>query len=105
MALPTIPAGPWTVETLGDELYKKLGVEHGILDPALVGPGYRPALDLTEPYNAQEAAKAKIPVYVLDRPNPIGGLGVQGNAYVDEAVCLALRVALGVVPDAQEVAA
>ena len=56
-----IPAGPWTVETLGDELYKKLGVEHGILDPALVGPGYRPALDLTEPYNAQEAAKAKKP--------------------------------------------
>ena len=32
-------------------------------------------------------------------------IAVQGNAYVDGAVCLALRVALGVVPDAQEVAA
>ena len=32
-------------------------------------------------------------------------LRVQGNAYVDGAVCMALRQALGVVPDAQEVAA
>ncbi|PYS71490.1 MAG: hypothetical protein DMF69_10250, partial [Acidobacteria bacterium] len=26
----------------------------------------------------EEAAKAKIPVYVLDRPNPIGGLDIEG---------------------------
>lgn len=32
-------------------------------------------------------------------------LGVQGNAYVDGAACMALRQALHVVPDAQEVAA
>lgn len=32
-------------------------------------------------------------------------LGVQGNAYVDGEVCMALRVALHIVPDTQEVAA
>jgi uncharacterized protein YbbC (DUF1343 family) len=29
-------------------------------------------------YCLEEAAKARIPFYVLDRPNPIGGLGVEG---------------------------
>ena len=29
-------------------------------------------------YVIEEAAKAKVPVYVLDRPNPIGGLAVEG---------------------------
>ena len=29
-------------------------------------------------YVMEEAAKAKLPVYVLDRPNPIGGLEVEG---------------------------
>ena len=29
-------------------------------------------------YVLEEAAKAKLPVYVLDRPNPIGGVGVEG---------------------------
>jgi len=32
-------------------------------------------------------------------------IAVQGNAFVDGAVCMALRRALGVVSDAQEVAA
>jgi uncharacterized protein YbbC (DUF1343 family) len=27
----------------------------------------------------EEAAKAKLPVFVLDRPNPIGGLDVEGR--------------------------
>jgi uncharacterized protein YbbC (DUF1343 family) len=29
-------------------------------------------------YCIEEAAKAKIPIYVLDRPNPIGGIAVEG---------------------------
>jgi uncharacterized protein YbbC (DUF1343 family)/CubicO group peptidase (beta-lactamase class C family) len=29
-------------------------------------------------YAMEEAAKARVPVYVLDRPNPIGGLDVEG---------------------------
>src|ERR1044072_9104086 len=29
-------------------------------------------------YALEEAAKAKLPVYVLDRPNPIGGVDVEG---------------------------
>lgn len=29
-------------------------------------------------YCIEEAAKAKIPIYVLDRPNPIGGVAVEG---------------------------
>src|SRR6201988_3485010 len=29
-------------------------------------------------YTLEEAAKAKLPVYVLDRPNPIGGVDVEG---------------------------
>ncbi len=32
----------------------------------------------TMAYCMEEAAKAKIPFYVLDRPNPIGGLSVEG---------------------------
>ena len=27
----------------------------------------------------EEAAKAKIPVYILDRPNPLGGVSVEGS--------------------------
>ncbi len=33
---------------------------------------------VTLAYCVEEAAKAKIPIYVLDRPNPIGGLAVEG---------------------------
>jgi uncharacterized protein YbbC (DUF1343 family) len=32
----------------------------------------------TMAYCMEEAAKARIPFYVLDRPNPIGGVGVEG---------------------------
>lgn len=54
-----IPAGPWTEETLGTELYEKLAVEYGICRPE---GAYRPDLDLTAEYRAQqEMAKAKKP--------------------------------------------
>jgi len=49
-----IPAGPWTVEALGWDLYRTLAIENGCLTPTA---NFCPALDLTKPYNAQQAAK------------------------------------------------
>lgn len=58
-AKTTIPAGPWTEEYLGTELYEKLAVEYSVCRPE---PSFRPSLDLTTPYKEQlESAKAKKP--------------------------------------------
>ena len=35
-------------------------------------------------YVMEEAAKARVPVFVLDRPNPIGGLDVRSLADADK---------------------
>lgn len=51
MATP-IPAGPWTEEKLGTELYEKLAREYGCLIPSA---DFRPALGLMEIYNQQQA--------------------------------------------------
>lgn len=51
MATP-IPAGPWTEERLGTELYEKLAREYGCLIPSA---DFRPALGLMEIYNQQQA--------------------------------------------------
>lgn len=48
-----IPKGPWTVETLGEELYCQLALEYGCFDPSKDMD--RPAIDLTTPYNEQQA--------------------------------------------------
>lgn len=57
-----IPAGPWTEEHLGTELYEKLALEYGVCRPE---GGYRPDLDLTTAYNEQSKAKKPAPT-----PNP-----------------------------------
>lgn len=54
MAQPTIPAGPWTVEKLGQEKYDELSSYFG----CGVDSSFRPALDLTQQYEAQAAEKA-----------------------------------------------
>lgn len=48
-----IPPPPWTLEALSEELYVTLAKENGCYDPTA-----RPDLDLTTPYNEQQAAKA-----------------------------------------------
>ncbi|TXH18428.1 MAG: hypothetical protein E6R03_02200 [Hyphomicrobiaceae bacterium] len=52
-----IPEGPWTVERLGEELYVKLALEYGCFDPRR--ETFRPALDLTAPYNDQGQAPSQ----------------------------------------------
>ncbi len=37
-------------------------------------------------YMVEEAAKYKVPIYVLDRPNPIGGMAVEGPALDEQYV-------------------
>lgn len=51
-----IPEGPWTEERLGKELYETLAVEYGCCTP---DAGFRPGLDLTDPYNEQQAKATK----------------------------------------------
>lgn len=51
-----IPAPPWTEEKLGTPLYEKLAVEYGVGRPEA---GFRPDLDLTTPYKAQQEADGK----------------------------------------------
>lgn len=50
---PTIPAPPWTVDNLGEEVYGDLARAYQIFDPRQEPTGYRPALDLTEQWRAQ----------------------------------------------------
>ena len=52
-----IPAGPWIEEKLGKELYETLALEYGVCKPE---PDFRPALDLTTAFKAQEEAKGKV---------------------------------------------
>ena len=40
----------------------------------------------TMAYAMEEAAKRKLPVIVLDRPNPIGGVSIEGPTLDDEAI-------------------
>lgn len=48
---PTIPAPPWTYEALGSTKYWELSKFYcGNTDP-----GFKPDLDLTEPYKLQQA--------------------------------------------------
>lgn len=51
-----IPPPPWTVEALTEELYITLAKEHGCYDPTA-----RPDLDLTTPYNEQQAGTSAKP--------------------------------------------
>lgn len=51
-----IPPPPWTVAALGEDLYITLAKEHGCYDPT-----GRPDLDLTTPYNEQQAATSAKP--------------------------------------------
>lgn len=55
MALPTIPAGPWTVENLGLEKYDELSHAYG----CGIDSSFRPALDLTAPFEAQASGATK----------------------------------------------
>ena len=56
---PHIPAPPWTLEALGPEKYAELALEYGVLDVRIEQKSYRPSLDLTDAYEAQEVAAAK----------------------------------------------
>ncbi len=48
--------------------------------------GLRPYTFISTMFNVMDAcAEFKIPVYVLDRPNPLGGLCVDGNLVEDDA--------------------
>lgn len=49
-----IPEGPWTVEALGEDEYKRLANEYGCFNPSLEPPTFRPPLDLTAAYQAQQ---------------------------------------------------
>ncbi len=53
------------------------GVDVLVFDIADIGARYYTYVS-TMAYSMEEAAKAKIPFYVLDRPNPIGGTHVEG---------------------------
>lgn len=55
--IPTIPAGPWTVEKLGLEKYEELSRHF----QCGVDRSFQPALDLTPQYEAQAANKAPRP--------------------------------------------
>jgi hypothetical protein len=56
-----IPAPPWTVEHLGEELYCKLATEYGCFNPAMEATTYRPPLDLVALYAAQNATQPAKP--------------------------------------------
>lgn len=53
------------------------GVDALVYDIQDVGARFY-TYSVTLAYCIEEAAKAKIPIYVLDRPNPIGGIAVEG---------------------------
>lgn len=59
-----IPEGPWTEEVLGTELYEALAIENGCFTPT---KDFRPPLDLTQAYNAQQAVKATKPAKAADK--------------------------------------
>ncbi|MFZ9311173.1 MAG: hypothetical protein ACO24O_06705 [Arenimonas sp.] len=50
----TIPAPPWTVENLGEQVYGDLARAFGIFDPRNEPAGYRPPLDLVAQYATQQ---------------------------------------------------
>jgi hypothetical protein len=56
-----IPAGPWTVEALGEDAYCELAIRFGCFNPKSEANDFRPPLDLTAAYNEQQAAKASKP--------------------------------------------
>lgn len=61
MAEKKIPAGPWTVEKLGEDEYRRLANEYGCFNPSMEAASYRPPLDLTAAYNAQQSKQPPAP--------------------------------------------
>jgi uncharacterized protein YbbC (DUF1343 family) len=64
-------------ETQRPSLEALKGIDALVYDIQDVGARFY-TYSTTLAYCIEEAAKAKIPIYVLDRPNPIGGIAVEG---------------------------